>query len=240
MPYKLRVILGLVVTLLAASPLMAVSFDFGISPLMTVLAGQTVSIDAVITNRSTTSITFGDLDFSCPSSCSTNYTFGAGIGASSLDAYGLNPLNFHWGPGFDPNAVGNADSFANQFVGLVLAPNQSFDFTFGTITFDPSSVTVAHPTVEFRMGTSFVYIPITISVADQISCSPLTYTSSASGQTVNDGGPTSAPCVLSATPSPFAVVPEPPSIALLGIGVLAVFAFAGWRKYPTHHSTVSL
>jgi hypothetical protein len=192
-PYLAKTVLSLIVGLLLSTPAMAdpVSFEFGFSPSITVIANQTTSIAAAIINTSNI-----PLDFGCAFVTCGGLRFG--VAADAGPGEGLDALNLSFG------------SFSNQFAGLVLAPFQRFDFTFGTIDFDPSVTlgnpfgNVLHPTFSFYIDRLYANVPSTISVGDQVSFSPLTFVS--------------------------APEPEPSSFALLVTGMLALLAFAARRR----------
>jgi len=198
-PYLAMRMLGVIIAVLIATPAMAIPFDFGVSTSVTVIAYQRVSIGAAIINRSDTSIDFGCALVECG-----GLDFGAGLAAGPGE--GLDALNFSFG------------SFYSQFVDLVLAPDERFDFTFGTIDFDPSitdktvSVSVLHPIFQFRIGhgpeEEFASLPATISVGDHVEFGPITFVHS----------------------SPTPPVPEPSSLSLLAMGLLGMVAFAARRR----------
>jgi hypothetical protein len=171
---------------MAAEPSNAseIAFDFGISPTITVMPNIDVVIPAAIINRGSDSLLFGCALVPCG-----GLDFGAGL--SNGPGEGLNALQFTF---FDPEAI----AFYQQFVGLVLLPNQRFDFLFGKMNFDPSIVlgnpsgTILHPTFDFRIDNAFSYIPVVIQVGEQTTFAPLEFQPSES------------------------VVPEPNSLVLLG------------------------
>ena len=175
-----RLLLFIISGVLVTSPAMAISYTFGISPSMTVLANQPVDIPAVIINTSSTPIDF---------MCSVGRCGGFhGVGAV-LPTEGLNALNISF------------DNILNQFVGLVLAPSERFNFTFMNITFDPSnpignpSGTTLHPTFFFNLQGGTAAIPTTISVGNQVSFAPFTFVSS-TGMLCGQPNPVPEPSML--------------------------------------------
>jgi hypothetical protein len=127
---------------------------------MTVLANQSVDIPAVIINTSS-----APLDFMC----SVDRCGGFHGVQAVLPTEGLNALNLNW------------NNILNQFIGRVLAPSESFNFTFTNMTFDPSnrignpSGTTLHPQFFFNFQGGTAVIPTTISVGDQVSFAPFTF-----------------------------------------------------------------
>lgn len=140
-------------SILVANPAGAVSFDFGISPSMTVIDNQPSFIPAAIINTANT-----PLDFGCAIASCGGLNVGATVGVvGSIE--GLNALNFQFGPN-------SADSFHSQFGGRTLAPNETFNFTFGNVNLNPSEPigtpfgTVLHPTFSFDIEQVSALVPL--------------------------------------------------------------------------------
>ena len=91
--------------------------------------------------------------------------FGAGMTAGPNE--GLGPLNVQF-PGF-----------YQQFENVTIPVGQTFPFVFASIQFDPSSTTVIHPIVGFRMrevaGRLSLHIPVTIMVGAELEFGPLSF-----------------------------------------------------------------
>ena len=168
-PYgAIRFSILILFSILLATPAGAVSFDFGISPSMTVFANQPSFIPAAIINTANTPLNFG-----CASASCGGLSVGAAVGAGRFPE-GLNALNFQFGSG-------SPESLLSQFSGRTLAPNETFNFTFGTVNFNPSESignpfgTVLHPTFSFDIDQVSASIPTTISVGEQVSFSPFSF-----------------------------------------------------------------
>jgi predicted permease len=199
---------SLCLSLLLAAPAWAISFNFGVSPSITVLANQPVSIPAAITNTSDTAMEFG-----CAISTCEKLDFGAGI--NSGPGEGLNALNFTFGSG--PN------TFNAQFVGVVLAPANTFNFTFGTINFDPSIPdgnplgTVLHPEFGFVFRnpqvTALTLTPVTIAVGEHVSFAPPTF--------------------MASVATPVTSVPLPSMWWPTLLGFVGLAGLVAWRRSPS-------
>src|SRR5262249_41247910 len=139
--------LGLFVTIfLVDAPECALAnpFDFGFSSSITVVANVDVLIPAVIINRGVTAIDFDVVS--------------AILGVRAAPGEGLNALNFEF------------LMISEQFGGLILEPDERFDFIFGKINFDPSNSignplgTALHPTFTFQIDTEVAGLASTISI----------------------------------------------------------------------------
>ena len=189
-PVLPAIVLAVVASLLTAPDCAAsaISFDFGISPTIDVTQNVVVPIPAAIINRGSDPLVFGCALVSCG-----GLDFGASVTAP-------------FGEGLDALQFSFTSSFYPQFVGLVLQPNQRFDFLFGTIDFDPSvSVgnpfgTVLHPIFGFRIDDAFASVPVTITAGDHTSFAPPIFAPSSSSS----------------------VVPEPSTFLLLATGVASL------------------
>ena len=151
-------LLGLFVTIFlvdAPECALASPFDFGFSSSITVVANVDVLIPAVIINHGVTAIDFDS---------ATHI-----LAVQAAPGEGLNALNLEF------------VRVSEQFGGLILEPNERFDFIFGKINFDPSNSignplgTILHPTFSFRVDTEEAGLASTISIGAETTLSPLTF-----------------------------------------------------------------
>lgn len=205
----MKTLLAFWTVLVLVSPAWGLSFDFGFSPTITVRANESVVIPGSITNTGDTAIEFG-----CAITTCGGLDFGASIDRGPGE--GINALNFSTG-----------GSFYSQFVGVVIAPSDTFQFAFGTITFNPLETagnplgTILHPTFgfDFRNPPVLASLPTTITAGEQVSFAPFTFVSSVVGLPTPDPVPTGS-------------VPLPSMFWPTLAGLLGLIAFTWKRGSP--------
>lgn len=137
---------------------LAISFDFGVSPSITVIAGQEVNLAAALINTDTVAVDFSAVPFG------EGFDFFGNSGSVINTTFG---------------------NFPDNLSGVILAPNQRVDFLFGTFTVDASQPvgTILNIGASFAIGRSpdrvVLHHPIDITVGNTLSFAPITFISSA-------------------------------------------------------------
>jgi PEP-CTERM motif len=144
-----------VLTLVQPANATPISFAFGISSDITVPANERVLLPGVLINTGSNPIVFDELVF-----LAWGFTAGPGEGTDALH------VEF---PGS-----------SEQFDHVALALGEMFSFTFASIQFDPSLVTVLHPILSFQMTAPGekqlnAFVPVTITAGDELVFGPLKF-----------------------------------------------------------------
>jgi len=193
---SLTVALSLLVVVHAAEGA-PITFDVGLPTSITLVVGTPTPIPAAIINTSPDPLVFGCARMVC-GGLHPHAPFGIPL---SDDPF----LSYVQGPS-------GSGSYEDQFVGLVLAPNERFDFTIFSFTLEATPPAPLAPFFQFLLqdGSNHVSSPFVqppIIAGDTTVISPL---------------------VFHSAPAP-AIAPEPAAIGLL---ILAGGAY--WRRRWRH------